>query len=149
MWWDRVAGQARLAADQIKLARARAAERLSLKHEVARLRQLGINQDPKWISIEDNTAGYDILSYDLGPTEPTNRLIEVKSTVASPLRFFLTRNEWDQACSFGPSYHFHIWDMQANPPRLYQRTSTEITPHVPSDNERGRWTNAEIPVLQT
>lgn len=147
-WFDRVNGNTRLAADQIKLERARLAERLSLEHESKRLAALGIPLKPQWVSIEDNTAGYDLLSYDTGPVEPINRLIEVKSTIASPLRFFLTRNEWDKACEFGQAYHFHIWDLQAQPPRLYERTLAEIAPHVPTDNERGVWKNAEIMVIQ-
>jgi hypothetical protein len=80
---------------------------------------------------------------------PTNRLIEVKSTIASPIRFYLTRNEWEKALNFGDAYHFHIWDLQANPPRLYQRTVADIAPHVPTDNEKGRWKDAEIPVTQS
>jgi hypothetical protein len=147
-WWDRVNGNTRLAGEQIKLERARAAERLSLEHESKRLAALGIPHKPQWISIEDNTAGYDVLSYDLGPVEPVNRLIEVKSTIASPLRFFLTRNEWEKASEFGQAYHFHIWDLQAQPPRQYQRTAADIAPHAPTDNERGEWKNAEIPVIQ-
>src|SRR5262249_37569117 len=115
LWWDRISGQARLAADQIKLEQGRAAEILSISRETERLRRIGIQREPIWISVEDNTAGYDVLSYDSGVVEPTNRLIEVKSTTASPLRFNLTRNEWNKALEFGTSYHFHIWDMQAVP----------------------------------
>jgi hypothetical protein len=125
-WWDRVAAAARAAADQIKLERARIAEQLSLEHEVKRLKAIGIERRPIWISVEDNTAGYDILSYDPNPVEATNRLIEVKSTIASPLRFRLTRHEWETACSFGKPYHFHIWDLRAQPPRLHQRSSEDI-----------------------
>lgn len=144
-WWDRAAGTARLAADYDKLRRARYAERLSLDHERQRLQSLRINLKPVWVSIEDNTAGYDILSYDSGPVNPVNRLIEVKSTVASPLRFFLTRHEWDTANRFGSSYFFHLWDLQAN--RLYERRVVDIAPHIPTDNERGRWSVAQVPII--
>lgn len=106
-----------------------------------------IQKNPQWVAIEDNTAGYDVLSYDPGIVQPLNRLIEVKSTIASPLRFQLTRHEWEHACKFGPSYHFHIWDLQAPPYRLYERSAAEIAPHIPKDNEKGRWKLAEIPVV--
>jgi hypothetical protein len=96
------------------------------------------------MSIDDNTAGYDILSYDLGPVDPINRLIEVKSTIASPLRFIVTRNEWDTAVKFGPRYFFHVWDMQSE--TLYERTTSQIMPHIPTDNAKGRWTHAHVPV---
>lgn len=147
-WWDRVAAAARAAADQIKLERARIAERLSLEYEVKRLISLGIERKPIWMSVEDNTAGYDIMSYDPNPVDVTNRLIEVKSTIASPVRFRLTRNEWEKACTYGRSYHFHIWDLRAQPPRLHQRTVEDIIIHIPTDNNRGRWENAEIPVVR-
>ena len=108
-WWDRVAAIARLRSDQEKMVRARQAEEMSLAHEAARLAQLGIDRTPVWMSIEDNTAGYDIQSFDPGTEGPVARLIEVKSTIASPLRFWLTRNEWETAKKFGAAYSFHIW----------------------------------------
>jgi hypothetical protein len=145
-WWDRTSGLARLASDQEKLRRARQAEYLSIEHERLRLKSLGIGLDPVWMAIEDNTAGYDVLSYDVGPVAPVSRLIEVKSTIASPLRFFITRHEWETAIKYGTSYFFHIWDLQIK--RLYERTVADITPHIPTDNVRGRWTNMEVPVLQ-
>ena len=98
------------------------------------------------MSIEDNTAGYDIQSFDPGTEGPVARLIEVKSTIASPLRFWLTRNEWETAKKFGAAYSFHIWDLQG--PQLHERTANEILPHIPTDNERGRWANVEYPIVQ-
>jgi hypothetical protein len=126
--------------------RARQAEALTLSHEKERLRTLGISEDPKWVGLDDNTAGYDVLSYDKGAVGRINRLIEVKSTVVSPLRFELTRNEWDQAARFGQQFHFHIWNLAATPPRLFERTVAEIEPDVPSDKGAGRWIRTEIPV---
>ena len=145
-WWDRVAAIARLRSDQEKMARAREAEEMSLRHEAKRLAELGLELTPVWMSIEDNTAGYDIQSFDRGVGGPVARLIEVKSTIASPLRFWLSRNEWETAKKIGPAYYFHIWDLQG--PRLYERTVDDILPHIPTDNERGKWANALIPVIQ-
>lgn len=145
-WWDHVAATARLRSDQEKMVRARAAEQMSLKYEAGRLAKLGINMPPVWMSIEDNTAGYDIQSFDMGTEGPIARLIEVKSTIASPLRFFLSRNEWETAKKYGPAYHFHIWDLQG--PRMHERTVADIAPHIPTDNEQGAWTNAFIPIVQ-
>lgn len=73
-------------------------------------------------------------------------MIEVKSTVISPLRFIVTRNEWEQAEKFGPAYVFHVWDMQKTPPVLYERPSAQVAMHIPSDNENGKWKTAEIPL---
>jgi hypothetical protein len=146
-WWDLLASNARQIADLEKLFRARQAEMLSLQYEKLRLARLGINKDPEQTYLEDNTAGYDIKSYDPGPYEPVARLIEVKSTIASPLRFRLTRNEWDAAIQYGAAYHFHIWDLAATPPRLHEKTMGQIARHIPTDNERGRWQHVEVPVI--
>lgn len=145
-WWDRTAGSARLAADQARLLRARGAERLSFELECNRTRYLGIEEVPQWIGFEDNTVGYDIRSFDLLSGSVVARLIEVKSTIMSPLRFRLSRNEWEAAVKFGASYHFHVWDLSSSPPRLHERTVGDVQPHIPTDNGGGRWENVEIPV---
>ncbi len=145
-WWDKVQGLVRLASDAQRLQRARRAERLSLESERKRLKELGIALKPVWMGLEDNTAGYDILSYDPGSPSPTNKLIEVKSTIASPLRFIVTRGEWEKAKSIGSAYWFHVWDLQPDPPILYERTITTVAPHIPADSEKGKWKTAEIPV---
>ena len=146
LWWDEVVGIARMITDIEKMKQAREAEALTMECERRRLKSLRIDKEPEWKGLDDNFAGYDVLSYDPGEFAPTNRMIEVKSTTASPLRFIITRNEWEQAIRFGSAYHFHIWDMQQAPPRLYERTSTQIALHIPSDNEDGKWKTAEIPL---
>jgi hypothetical protein len=145
-WWDEVTGFARLLGDIEKMAQARAAEQLSIGHEIARLAQLGIDRVPEHKGLDDNFAGYDVLSYDIGEVGPVNRMIEVKSTVAAPLRFIVTRNEWDQAEKIGDAYIFHVWDMAKIPPVLFERTAAQIAPHIPKDNEKGKWKTAEIPL---
>jgi Domain of unknown function (DUF3883) len=145
-WWDTVGHEIKLETDLEKMAQARAAEKLSWDFEKQRLLSLGIEKDPVWVGLDDNTAGYDVLSYEPGAPEITNKLIEVKSTVASPLRFYVTRNEWNQAQKAKDTYFFHVWDMQKVPAVLYVRTVEQVKPHIPSDNEKGRWSNAEIPV---
>ncbi|XUM24499.1 DUF3883 domain-containing protein [Bradyrhizobium oligotrophicum S58] len=146
-WWDRLQASVRSDQDAEKMRRARQAEQLSLKYEVQFLEKAGITKRPIWMSIEDNTAGYDVLSYRAGgELGLLNRLIEVKSTIASPLRFFLTRNEWEQADQFADAFVFHIWNLQADPPVLFERSVEQVRPHVPVDNEKGKWKTAMIPV---
>lgn len=148
-WWDTVTGFARLITDIEKLAQGRRAEQLSMDYETKRLIGLGIGLMPEWKGLDDNFAGYDVLSYDLGEFGPISRLIEVKSTITSPLRFILTRHEWDEALKFGSAYHFHVWDLGKLPPVLYERTAAQVAPHIPQDNEKGKWKSAEIPVGTT
>ena len=145
-WWDELQSHVRSRQDTERMARARRAELLSLDLETERCSALGIPTKPIWMAIEDNTAGYDILSYAMGEFGPLNRLIEVKSTIASPLRFFLTRNEWEQALVFGSSFVFHIWNLQVEPPALFEKKVCEVAPHVPKDNAKGQWKTAQIPV---
>lgn len=146
-WWDSVSGYARLLTDQEKMEQGRAAEILTLEYERERLKALGIDLEPKWPGFDDNFAGYDVLSYDHGPHGIQNKLIEVKSTTASPLRFILTRNEWDKAEQAGDSYRFHVWDMTQVPPLLVERAVSDVAPHIPADSGKGRWTNTQVPVF--
>lgn len=145
-WWDAVSGFARLITDQEKMEQGRAAEILTLEYERHRLKDIGITLEPEWPGFDDNFAGYDVLSYDHGPSGIKNRLIEVKSTTLSPMRFIVTRNEWNKAEKAGEAYHFHVWDMNQNPPVLHLRTVAEIAPHIPQDNGKGSWKNADIPI---
>lgn len=141
-WWDRMAGLSRMGTDQEKMKRAREAERLTMDHERDRLARIGIDKSPVWMALEDNWAGYDVLSYDQGASGPVSRLLEVKSTTASPLRFYVTRREWETCMKMGAAYHFHVWDM--NTGNLFERSGEEVTKHIPSDNGKGRWSNVEI-----
>lgn len=143
-WWDLVQGRVRLNFDQERLVRARHAESLSMDYEKTELSKLGIETDPVWMAIDDNTAGYDVLSYRPTPVGESNLLIEVKSTIASPLRFYVSRNEWENAEQVGEAYLFHIWDMDKNPPILHIRTVEQIRSHIPTDNGKGKWANALI-----
>jgi len=145
-WWDETVGHARLAIDTEKMAQAWIAETLSINHEKKRLQTLGLDIEPEWIGLDDNFAGYDVLSYDIKDGIVVAKMIEVKSTVASPLRFYLSRNEWNTAHEIRDSYEFHVWNMAIDPPVLFQFSVEQVSPHIPRDNEKGRWANAEIPI---
>ncbi len=147
VWWDDVSGYARLFSDQDKMMQGRKAEILTLEHERKRLKVIGITMEPKWPGLDDNFAGYDVLSYDKNNGKIANRPIEVKSTVTSPLRFIITRNEWNKAFEAVGTYIFHIWDMKQDNPSLHVRTVKDIEPHIPTDKGKGIWKNAEIPIL--
>jgi hypothetical protein len=67
----------------------------------------------------------------------------------SPLRFFISRGEWNKAEKAGSAYLFHVWDMTKNPEALYMRTVAEVAPHIPSDNEKGAWNVAQIPIVNS
>lgn len=149
-WWDDLSSEVRLAADRERMIRARTAEKLSYQHEVKRLEELNLLESPEWTGLDDNTAGYDVKSFDIvfdgNASSVINRLIEVKSTIASPLRFRLTRHEWETALRFGDSYFFHVWDMSKAPPRLFELSVRQVANCIPQDSKPGRWENVEVPV---
>ena len=137
-WWDVLTARVRLNNNQERDLRSRHAEELSLNYEREQLQKLGIKTSPKWIAIEDNTVGYDVLSYRLSRESTANLLIEVKSTIASPMRFIISRNEWNVADQAGDAYLFYVWDMTKAPPVLHIRTVEQVRPHIPQDNEKGK-----------
>ncbi len=145
-WWDDLTGRVRDFRDGEFNERARIAEKHSLEYEKSRLVELGLELEPEWVAIEDNTVGYDVKSYDWESGQAINRFIEVKSSVANPLKFIVSRNEWEKAEIFGEVYHFHIWDMRQEPPILHQKTVSQVAQHIPTDAGRGRWKNVEIPL---
>lgn len=143
-WWDRFADIRRAAENAHLTEKGREAERWSMQHERERLEALGIDLQPRWVAIENNGAGFDIQSYDSGEVEPIARLIEVKSSVQTPLRMVITRNEWDTAIRFGPRYFFHVWSVPER--ELKVLSSADVERHIPSDNGVGRWSEAVVPV---
>jgi hypothetical protein len=145
-WWDELQGHVRSQQSVETMKRARIAEQLTLNRERELLRKAGIDKPPRWMAIEDNTVGYDVLSYTKGEYGLLNKLVEVKSTIASPLRFYVSRNEWEQAQAFGEAFVFHVWNLQPNPPILHERTVDQVSPHIPHDNEKGEWKNVLIPI---
>ena len=139
-WWDEVAALMRGEADTEKMERARHAERLSLNYERDRLGDLGIDREPRWVSLEDNTLGYDILSYDLDKSRIVTRLIEVKSTLADTI--IITRNEWNNAASSPERTVFHVWSLPDESLREY--AVSEMEENIPLDQCAGRWRQVQI-----
>ena len=145
-WWDDISGYARLKHNLESMERAREAELLTIEREKGRLTSIGISKDPVWLGLDDNYAGYDVLTYDKVQTQLVNRLIEVKSTIDSPPRFYVTRNEWRKAESAGEAYSFHVWDMQKIPPKLHVLSVADVALHIPKDKGKGQWATAEVRV---
>jgi hypothetical protein len=145
-WWDALQTYVRLQKDLEFNERSRDAELLSLEHEKRELARAGIDRAPVWMAIDDNTAGYDILSYRPAKYGPINKLIEVKSTIANPPVFVITRNEWEQALKFGEAFVFQIWVFSKMPPHFHERSVAEVAPHIPADSGRGKWRNAAVPL---
>lgn len=140
-WWDRLAQAFRERKTLDALENGREGERLTLEHEAARLRGIGIlDKSPQWVAIEDNSAGYDVLSYDReGDGRIHNVMIEVKAAAREPVSFFISRNEWDVASQSAAGFLFHVWNLHTK--ELEVLGVADIEPHVPLDRGVGQWTH--------
>jgi hypothetical protein len=145
-WWDRMSALARSESDALRAQQGRRAELLTLDYETTRLLKLGILQRPMLVALEDNLAGYDVLSYDVVGGLVSPRLIEVKSTKVKPIKFFLSRSEWNEAQKRIGGYFFYIWYLGSSPPELFIRTVTQVSESVPTDRGSGAWQNVVITV---
>lgn len=139
---DRLANIARAHADLPLVESGRQAERMSFELEVARCSEMPGAPAVEWVALDDNAAGYDILSSRLVDGRPSPKLVEVKSCRGRPLRLIMTRNEWDTACRHQEAYTLHFWDVQAG--RLHELSWSDLRAHMPIDQGDGRWDSATL-----
>lgn len=140
-FWDSLAARARGQTDDRLTAIGRQGERLSLAYELART-----GNTPKWISLENNGDGYDILSI-VDSHDSSMLSIEVKtSTRPTGAAIFLTRNEWTHALD-AANHCFHVWLLLGtNKPALAILEVDDIIGHVPRNAGSGEWTNMSLPL---
>lgn len=138
-FWDELAARARGQKGSRLNDIGRAGERLTISHEKERT-----GHEPKWVSIDSNADGYDILSV-AGSSDGRLLSIEVKATtIGLAGTFHLTANEWDRAV-FNELHVFHLWDMSTINPSLSVLTKADIEPHIPTNMGQGEWESVEIP----
>ncbi len=138
---DRLSCMIRVQNSEFLLKVGREAEKSTVLHEKSRT-----GRDPNWLSRETNFAGYDVLSsVDASDTTPLR--IEVKGTVRRlrDATFIVTRGEWTKAARDMKPYVFHLWLMNATPPRLAVVPPSAVGPHIPNDRGKGKWDRASIP----
>lgn len=141
-WWDALSRKARVADDDRKQQQGRRAEQLTIEYESQRLSALGIANQVRWVALDDNAAGYDVQSYDIGPVEPVAKLIEVKSSARNSREIFLTRNEWDTAIERVPHYFFHVWLFPEE--ELIELTPDQLSLNIPQDRGAGEWQTTKV-----
>ena len=142
-WWDELAAHFRAEQSQKLLEIGRRGEQLSFQLETETLQRLGISEVPVWISIEDNTAGYDILSHRRTETGGLSKLfIEAKATTTTEYAFILTRHEWDVAAGVGNNFRFHFWYLPAT--AVWIATVEEVAIHIPTDHGSGLWDTVRL-----
>jgi hypothetical protein len=139
-FWDAMAALARGQKNERLMVIGRQGERLTLAHEQART-----GHAPRWVAIDNNEDGYDILSVvssdDLRPLS-----VEVKSSTQGLAgSLFLSRNEWERAIE-ARNHAFHLWDIRRSvQPSLAVLSVSQIEEHLPRDQRDGSWVSVEIP----
>ena len=146
-FWDRVASEERRALDDALLKLGREGEKLTLGYEEVRLADAGREDlKPEWISINDNTAGYDVRSWRVEFDSVRPLLIEVKASSTRYAVVHLTRNEWSKAMQNKDAWRMHIWHIDSARPRLVEWQYSQVADHVPLEQGRGRWEKLAISV---
>ena len=140
-FWDALAARARGQKDDRLNAIGREGERLSLAYECQRTGKV-----PKWVAIDNNDDGYDILSV-VSAEDHRKQSIEVKaSTLGLRGSFFLTRNEWDRALE-AEQHAFHLWSLEEPAPMLAVVRLESMNPHIPTDRGQGEWRVVNVPLV--
>jgi len=138
-WWDFVGGRMRSNRASVMHKIGRIAELSTLNFEESR-----VDKTPVWQSIESSVSGYDVLS--IADKHDLNLLkVEVKGSTMrlSEAVFSLTRNEWTTA-THSDQYHFYLWLLHEQQPKLYVVPHLSVEPFVPSDQRTGRWQIAQM-----
>jgi len=138
-FWDSLAALARGQKDSTLTEIGREGERLTIRYEHKRT---GI--EPRWVALESNSDGYDVLSLQTLESGTLRLMIEVKTTKYRNGFFHVSRNEWDVA---GNAMHhaFHLWNLSSVTPRLAIIDAAAMVKHVPVDSGNGGWESVKIP----
>jgi len=138
-WWDRVASFGWSELDARRLAQGRGAERRSYEREVSRLDAEGCPFPVRWVSLDDNQAGYDIASWERVGTTWSVALVEVKSTSGTVPQFFLSRPEFNACVSARSLYRIHVW---TSGERLCVVDRDFVMTGAPADGAASEWREA-------
>lgn len=141
-WWDMVSVPARSARDAKLLETGRRGEWLSLLYEEAR-----VGKRPEWISVDNNDAGYDLLSRLARDTDEV-LVIEVKASEEpwEDASFYLSRNEWTVLSTHKHAV-IHLWSVSSIPVLHCQLAVSHVNHHIPRDGGSGQWQSVRIPYV--
>lgn len=162
-WWDSLRSLGRFELDESKKEVGNEAEKRSYLHEKARLRSSGIpriDESISWVANENDYAGFDILSINLGSDHeypPSSSLqIEVKTgrmENSGGFSFMLTRNEYQVLHSRAMAWVMHVWlfevgtnNFRAEP---FKISRSQVESRVPETSPDFQWETARIKFLNT
>lgn len=139
-WWDQVSAKIRNERETSNLSTGRLGERLTLLFEKKRT-----NGNPRWMAIESNKLGYDILS-QVSASDKTSVLIEVKASTESidNAYFYISKNEWNVANGTS-CYYFYLWHISTNHKKIAILTPDRVARYIPINQQNGEWESVRIP----
>lgn len=140
-WWDELAALGRQWDEEERLAIGRIAEERAMNRERAYLDGTGL--EPRWISIDDNAAGYDIRSWRLDLSRvPREQYVEVKgSTMLGTVH--LSRQQWQFAIDHPAQWELQVWLDDREEPTVLGVDN--MRRHMAVNQGAGRWAQMEIP----
>lgn len=138
-WWDELSIAAYSARSIENLRVGREAESRTIAYEKERTKS-----EPRWISIESNRAGYDVLS-SISALDAEQLVIEVKGTKQKLKEafFYLSRHEWETGQQ-SRNYLFHLWVLR-DPLILIPVPFSDVDKYTPLDRLDGSWREVKIP----
>jgi len=139
LWWDELQNLQRT---ELEDSDFREWELRSLNFENLRLEQLRCPHRAKWKSIDDNTCGYDIESFEMFDGEWIAIAIEVKSRYEQEIVFEMSRNECNQMVRMGERYRVHYWTKPEGHLRIIQ--SEYLIKNLPTDAQNSKWMSSEF-----
>ena len=116
--------------DYLKKAKSNAengllGEELVIDYEKERLTRLGrsdLAEKIKWVSKEDDSIGYDIISFDIGEfNEVQEKYIEVKSSAENDTyAFYISTNELKVMEILNKQYYiYRVYNVKSNNPKVF------------------------------
>lgn len=133
-WWDQMQIALGVAQPDFEF---RKWEQRTFDREIALLTKLDCPNVPRWVAIDDNMVGFDILSFRENDEKWEEVFIEVKSSSTGLKRFFLSDREAEKLESSPDRYILYFWDTTTTTDYVF--TGAELIHHLPKNQGRGAW----------
>jgi len=115
-----------------KMEVSRIAEEYVLESERKRLKNIGAikqEKDIDYVATKNVAAGYDIASFNNKDSVNHDRFIEVKAGKLNPIRFFVSKNEFENAKRLKAKYYIYYVCMEDKKPKeiyIYQNPTEGV-----------------------
>jgi hypothetical protein len=143
LWWNQIKAIGRQILNNDKVEQGLRAEYWTLLIERERLQVEEIPNQPKLLSIENDSYGYDIRSFIRLDNEIIPIKIEVKSfSKRSAPHIYITANEWHVALEHDSIYFFYVWCMEDKSYKIF--SVRELMGDIPINQGNGTWQTSFI-----